>query len=266
MRRPRLVATDIDGTLLRHDFTVSDRTRRALRLARDDGALVTLVTGRPPRWTHDLVEETGVDGPVVCANGALTYDTKKRAILDHKPLSPDVARIIIEALRVELPGVEFAFEMGLTFGRERRWAPLHPPPDEVVVEDGLELARRPLTKLLARHSQADAARLAQVALAAVGSRAEATWSTDSLLEVSGAGVTKASALATLAGRLGIASAETIAFGNMPNDLAMLEWAGVGFAVANAHPDVLSAADAVTASNADDGVALVLEQLFATDAV
>jgi hydroxymethylpyrimidine pyrophosphatase-like HAD family hydrolase len=82
-----------------------------------------------------------------------------------------------------------------------------------------------------------------------------------LIEMSARGVTKASALAVLAEERGIKPDEVVAFGDMPNDLPMLSWAGTSYAVANAHPSVLAAADHVTAANNDDGVAQVLEALF-----
>ncbi|MFN2252316.1 MAG: HAD family hydrolase [Anaerolineae bacterium] len=255
------MATDLDGTLLRPDYSISERTRRALDLARDHGARVVLVTGRPPRWVAPPVADTGLDGPVICANGAITYDPRRGEIVEHRTLVPQTARAIVDALRAELPGVAMAFEQGLTFGRERHWKSARGSPGEVIVDDVLEIASRPLSKLLARHPAADAADLAEVVVRAVGDSAVPTWSTDRMLEMSGAGVTKAAALATLASRLGVAPGEVVAFGDMPNDVAMLQWSGTGYAVANAHPDVLAAADAITASNADDGVALVLEQLF-----
>jgi hydroxymethylpyrimidine pyrophosphatase-like HAD family hydrolase len=261
----RLVATDLDGTLLRPDYSVSEHTRAVLARLVSSGVRVVLVTGRPPRWVFLPIEQTGVHGPVVCANGALTFDPDTRSVLDHRTLDPDSAVSIVLLLRKELPGVQFAFEMGLRFGRERSWVPLDPPPDEIVVDDGLVLARQPLTKLLARHPLADAAQLAAVIVAHMPQRATVTWSTPALVEVSGAGVNKATALDRLVRRIGAEPKQVVAFGDMPNDIEMLRWAGLGVAVANAHPDVIEVADEVTASNADDGVAVFLERLFAHSA-
>ena len=89
----------------------------------------------------------------------------------------------------------------------------------------------------------------------------ATWSVDGLVEISAAGVTKAAALARVCDRLGIDAADVVAFGDMPNDLALLAWAGTSYAVSNAHPSVLAAADHVTASNDEDGVAEALAGIF-----
>jgi hydroxymethylpyrimidine pyrophosphatase-like HAD family hydrolase len=82
-----------------------------------------------------------------------------------------------------------------------------------------------------------------------------------LIEMSAHGVTKASALAALAEGHEIKPADVIAFGDMPNDLPMLRWAGTSYAVANAHAEVLAAVDHVTAANNDDGVARILEDLY-----
>jgi hydroxymethylpyrimidine pyrophosphatase-like HAD family hydrolase len=98
---------------------------------------------------------------------------------------------------------------------------------------------------------------------AVGALATPTWTVDGLMEISGRGVTKGGALAELCGRLGVGSHEVVAFGDMPNDLPMLRWAGTSYAVANAHPDVTAAATHVAPANYDDGVAVVLAGIFAT---
>ena len=96
----------------------------------------------------------------------------------------------------------------------------------------------------------------------VGHLGTTTWSsTFALVEISAVGVTKASTLATLAAELGIGPAEVIAFGDMPNDLPLLEWAGTSYAMANAHPTVLALADHVAPPNDEDGVAAVLTEVF-----
>lgn len=260
--RPRLVATDLDGTLLAPDETVTPRTRRALDRARRSGLPVLLVTGRPPRWMAEPVAETGVPGPVICANGAIVYDPAAGAILQHATLASAVAARLVVGLRAAAPGTTFACEMGLAYGREPGYAPLRLPlPDRVRVGDALDLVAGPVTKLLVRHPGHAVEALATAAEALAGADAEVTWSTPHLVEIHGAGVTKASTLARWCAAAGIHRSEVVAFGDMPNDLAMLRWAGTGVAVANAHPDVLAAADAVTASNADDGVAAYLEALL-----
>jgi hydroxymethylpyrimidine pyrophosphatase-like HAD family hydrolase len=123
---------------------------------------------------------------------------------------------------------------------------------------------QPVSKLLGRREGMGADELLALARAVVGeSVATLTHSSiDGLLEISALGVTKASTLAGLLDDRGLGAADVVAFGDMPNDIELLSWAGLGVAVANAHADVLAVADEITASNNDDGVAVVLERLFA----
>jgi HAD superfamily hydrolase (TIGR01484 family) len=259
----RLVASDLDGTLLRPDETVSDRTRRAVAAARDAGITVVLVTGRPPRSIGRLAERVGVGGIAICANGAVVWDLDQGTMLDYSPMAAELAARLVHDLRQAIPGVLFAVELEREFGREGGWGDgLRPAPPEALEADALELITGPVTKLLARHPTLPFEEVAERARRAIGDDAVATWAGLRLVEISAAGVTKASALERLCRRLGIAASEVVAVGDMDNDLAMLEWAGTAVAVANATQDVLDAADEVTAANTDDGVALLLERILA----
>jgi Cof subfamily protein (haloacid dehalogenase superfamily) len=261
----RLVATDLDGTLVRSDGrTISDRTRDALAAAEAAGLMVVLVTGRPPRWMNEVAETTGHTGLAICANGALLYDLHTEAVVDSHLLSPQVLQSVVDVLRAEIPDLRFGVEYGMTFAHEPEyrhgWAIGTPQTRVGPVDTIIDQAA---AKLLARHPTLEPDELLRRAAAVLGENATVTHSSDyGLLEISASGVTKASALAELAGRHGVAAAEVIAFGDMPNDLAMLAWAGRSVAVANAHPKVLAAADEVTGSNDDDGVAQVVERLVA----
>jgi Cof subfamily protein (haloacid dehalogenase superfamily) len=261
----RLVASDLDGTLLRPDETVSERTRRAVAAARDAGITVVLVSGRPPRTMGPLAERVGVGGIAICANGAVVWDLDSGTMVDSSPLAAEVATRLVHALRQAVPGALFAVELEDGFGREPGWSDaLQPVRPDVLEADALELITGPVTKLLVRHPELDFAEVAERARRAVGDDAVATWAGLRMVEISAAGVTKAFALERLCRRLGIAAAEVVAVGDMPNDLAMLAWAGTGVAVANATPEVLEAADEVTAANTDDGVALLLERILAVN--
>jgi len=234
--RPRLVATDLDGTLVRSDGTVSPRTTAAIARIEAAGVPFVMVTGRPPRWMEGIAEATGHRGLAVCANGALVYDLHAARVVRTDLLSGEAALGVVDALRRELPGITFAVER-------------HELAGDVI-------------KLLARHEKLTADELLASARGAVGDAATLTHSSaEGLLEISAAGVSKASGLASLAAEFGVEAADVIAFGDMPNDLPMLAWAGRAVAVANAHPEVLAAADEVTASNDDDGVAQVLDLDF-----
>lgn len=260
MSRVRLVATDLDGTLVRTDGTVSARSRAAVRRAQDAGVHVVAVTGRPPRWMSEIAGVFG-SGLAVCANGAFVVDLETGDVVRSFPMEAQVAAEVARALRAVVPDAAFAVERGQRFTHEPAYSPRWPTPGDAVVRDLEQLLEGPVNKLLARADHLGADEFLDLAHGAVASLATVTHSSsDGLVEISAAGVTKASTLAILCDELGIDPAETVAFGDMPNDLPMLAWSGRGIAVANAHPTVLAAADQVTASNDDDGVALVLERL------
>jgi hydroxymethylpyrimidine pyrophosphatase-like HAD family hydrolase len=233
-----------------------------LRRAADTGATVVVVTGRPPRWLAPVAVDTGHVGLAVCANGAYVYDLSADEIVEEHLLTADVARSCVRRLRLALPDLSFAVERGAGFGYEPGYRPRWAVPDEAVVADVDALLGDPVGKLLARHEALTADELLALASEVVGDVVTLTHSSrEGLLEISAAGVSKATTLATLCAERGLDSGDVVAFGDMPNDLPMLAWAGWSVAVATAHPDVLAAVDEVTRSNDEDGVAVVLERLY-----
>jgi Cof subfamily protein (haloacid dehalogenase superfamily) len=261
----RMVATDLDGTVIRSDGTISARTRAALGTADGAGAVILLVTGRPPRWLRGIAEQTGHRGLAICANGALVFDLATETVIGSHPLPVETLQHLVEVLREAIPGIAFAVErVDDGFHHEPAYHPRWDSDQSLITAEIDSLLEVPASKLLARHNSFGADDLLAAARVAVGDETVATLthsSADGLLEISAAGVSKASALTDYAAEHGIAASEVIAFGDMPNDLPMLAWAGHSVAVANAHPEVLEAADEVTASNDDDGVAAVLEREF-----
>lgn len=264
--RPRLIATDLDGTLLRDDKTVSARTVAALAAAEAAGLAVVFVTGRPARWMGGIAAHVQGHGTVICANGAAVVDLHRGRELEVRPLVVADALAVVGVLRAVAPGTAFAVEHAGGFGREPEY-PLYrgpgqiAPVEELLAEDA-ERAGDPLLKLLAYHPSRGADEFLGAARAGAGAYGEFTRSTSSaLLEVSGRGVSKASTLARYCAAREIAAAEVVAFGDMPNDIEMLTWAGTSYAMANAHPEVLAATTRRTAANEDDGVAAVIEQLL-----
>ncbi len=260
---PRLVASDLDGTLLRDDKTISNRTCHMLRRLNDLGIAFVPVTGRPPRTLGEVMDVLSYRGTVICQNGALVLDHGRDEILRHAAIPAGAASAFVRVMRERAPGIAFGCEMGRAFGCEPGYEQLRPyaRSAEPWRADALDLCAAPLTKLLAAHPTLPLADLYALAHEVAGDTLTCTHSGLAFVEISAAGVDKASGLRWLCARLGIDPRTVVAFGDMPNDLAMLCWAGRGIAVANAHPDVLAGADAATLSNNEDGVAVALESLL-----
>jgi HAD superfamily hydrolase (TIGR01484 family) len=265
---PRLVATDLDGTLLRDDGTIDARTDAALRAVRARGVEVVVCTARPVRWMRDLAGEGTIGSTAVCANGAVLWDLPGKALLRSFPVASQKAREVVLRLRGIVGAGAWAVESVDSFAHEPGYRTRWPVPDDTVVDDIDVLLAQPPVKLLLRPDhEAGAARFAARAREAVADLVEVTYSdsTATLLEMSAAGVSKGSGLAALCDERGIDAADVIAFGDMPNDLSMLAWAGRSYAMGNAHPEVAEAADEMTLSNERNGVAAVLERLLAQEA-
>ena len=264
MNAPRVVATDLDGTIVRSDGSISLRTRRVLEAAEAAGAMVVIVTGRPPRWLRGIADATGHHGLAICANGAIVWDLHTETVVSSYPITTTTVQDIVATLRSEIPDLAFAVEsVGSGFGHEPTYRPRWASDDQTIVAELEALLSQPVAKLLARHEGLSADELLARARRVVGEEIAALThsSRDGLLEISAAGVTKASTLMTVCAEHGRRSEQAVAFGDMPNDLPMLAWAGHSVAVGNAHPEVLAAVDEVTGRNDDDGVAQVLERWF-----
>jgi Cof subfamily protein (haloacid dehalogenase superfamily) len=260
---PRIVASDLDGTLVRSDGTISDRSVDALGLVEEAGSTVVFVTGRPPRWMPPIAEATGHRGLAICANGALVYDMHSEKVVESFLLDTAVLAEVVDRLRADVPDVAFAVEHLDGMLREDHYVTMWDRTSPYVrVCEAAELCAAPAAKLLVRLDGGTAEPLLAHATEVLGDLVEITHSTHGgLLEISATGVTKATTLARLAEEAGVDAAEVVAFGDMPNDLPMLAWAGTPYAVANAHPLVLDAVTRHTASNDEDGVAQVLEALY-----
>jgi HAD superfamily hydrolase (TIGR01484 family) len=260
--RPRLVATDLDGTLLRSDGTVSDWTVEVLRAVERAGVQIVVVTARPPHWMHELLDVIGEHGLAICANGAFVYDVVGRRVVREHPLSREAVAEIARDLREALPGIAFAVESRDGPGREPEFAERHPvPPGSPVA--ALEQLMDPLPgKLLARHEDFEPEEFIAAVTEVIGGRAVVAHSgAGGLAEISAVGVTKAAALTDWCVEHAVDAGEVWAFGDMPNDVPMLTWAGRSYAVANAHPHAVAAATHRCGSNDDDGVASVLADTF-----
>ncbi len=263
--RVRLVATDLDGTLLRDDGAISARTVDAIRLVQEAGVVVVLVTARNWRSVIGIGEKAGVTGLAICSNGAVVYDLARGQV--HRAAAADgVALRRFLAACEEVGGCCFGWETAegafrtpayhelaqMDTGFVRRYL------DAIEVRAQLD-DQHEVTKLVVRHATLGV----QDLLAALLSHADGvslTVSGGRFVEVGPAGVSKATALAALCGDLGIDASEVVAVGDHHNDLPILQWAGRGVAMGNSQPSVLAAAPEHTASNEKDGLALVLEGL------
>jgi HAD superfamily hydrolase (TIGR01484 family) len=206
----RLVATDLDGTLLRSDGTVAERTARAIAACEDAGILVLMVTGRPPRWMAAVRSVLGPHGIAVCQNGAVVYDLAADEVVRSSALVPEVAAQVVEALRARIPGARFAVEQAAGFGHEPGY-PLRGARADAREAPLAELLTAPSTKIMLRSEGADPDELLAAVRDAVGPIATATRASPTpLIEISAAGVSKAVAVEELAAGWGITAAEAVA--------------------------------------------------------
>ncbi|MFD6528524.1 HAD family hydrolase [Streptomyces sp. NPDC060184] len=261
----KLVATDLDGTLLRDDHTVSVRTREALAAATEAGAAHIVVTGRAVPWTRQILDDLGYDGLAVCGQGAQVYHAGEHKLLTSLTLDRQLAGLALSKIEAEVgPLLLAASRDGLDgevlVGPGYR---AHEGPLPVVhVEDVNEMWAAPLTKVYLQHPELDDDQLTAAARAVVGSLVNIVMAGPGVVEILPLGLSKATGLSLAARRLGVKAADTIAFGDMPNDIPMFGWVRHGVAMANAHDELKAVAHEITASNVDDGIAVVLEELLA----
>ncbi|GAA4608939.1 Cof-type HAD-IIB family hydrolase [Actinoallomurus liliacearum] len=261
---PRLIATDLDGTLLGAGGAVSTRNAVALRRAAGAGATVVLVTGRSQPRLRDVYSQLGARYLAICANGGVVYDPVEERVLACRPIAPDDVHQVRLRLRERVSEVVFAahVECGGRVLYEPGWPGYREGGDGRSPAGPPDLAGGPVVKLQARAPGHEPEPFTALVAETVGDLVEVTrQGYRGLLEMSRRGVTKGSALATVADELGISAEDVLAFGDMPNDVPMMRWAGRSVAVANAHPEVRAAAEEVTLANVQDGVGVYLERLL-----
>ncbi|MCQ4199387.1 Cof-type HAD-IIB family hydrolase [Streptomyces coelicoflavus] len=260
----RLIATDLDGTLLRGDDTVSQRTRDALAAATAAGAAHIVVTGRAVPWTRHILDDLGYDGLAVCGQGAQVYHAGEHRLLTSVTLDRQLAGVALAKIEAETGPLYLAASRdgldgdvlvgpGYEVGGDLPALPL---------TDASDLWSAPLNKIYIQHPTLSDDELAEVARQAAGGFVTVTMAGAGVVELLPLGLSKATGLSLAARRLGLKAADTIAFGDMPNDVPMFGWADRGVAMANAHEELKAVADEVTSSNDEDGIAVVLERLSA----
>ncbi|MGW0615401.1 Cof-type HAD-IIB family hydrolase [Streptomyces sp. NPDC002788] len=257
-----MIVSDLDGTLLNSAGGISVRTRAAVQAVQKAGHTFVMASARPVRDVQPIAEALGHMAVAVCSNGAISYDYARETVVTHHPMTQAVAAEVIAVLRRQLPGVrlgcerwpdlllEDGFDLDPVFSREARWVRS--------LEE--ELDEHGVGKLIVQ-TEGSAHDYHLVVASALDGRCTVTVSTPAFCEITRSSVTKAATLDLLSVQLGMSAEQAVAFGDMPNDLPMLRWAGWSVAMSNAHPDVLAAADEITLSNNEDGVARWLERLL-----
>lgn len=261
----RLVATDIDGTIVPHGGTVSAATKTAFAQCAARGVDVVLVTGRPKRWLPDIFAQLDFTGSAICSNGAVVVHGPELTVVEHQPLPDAHLQQLHQAVTQLWPAAWVAVETLSGMVCAQVPPPNHDVPDDeaptVVADVAAVLAQPDVLKVLVRVPGHDPDHAMSMLAPLVVDVAEVTHSNphDNLLEIAPVGVTKASTLARYCARAGVAQADVVAFGDMPNDVPMLAWAGTGFAMLAGHAAAVAAADQVAPACVDDGVARIIQQ-------
>ena len=264
-KRPKLIGTDLDGTIVANYGFISERTKIAFTAANAAGIHIYFVTGRPIRWMTEIKENFNF-GLGICGNGAMLYDFLNEKILEEWLFSVEAQLETVKRLRKVIPPVTFAVEVNQQFAREKKYVPRWDiGADNVGVEQIEEVITAPALKILARCQNSEFSSDEMLALASKELAGIATVthsnSTDSLLEISADGVSKGATLAKMASRHGLTADDCVTFGDNPNDFSMLTWASRSWAMADGHPDLMQHAKYQTDAHQEDGVAKVIERLL-----
>ena len=262
----RLIATDLDDTLLDANSALTARSREALRAAMAAGCGVTIVSGRMPEATLPLAEQIGVNAPMVLYNGAMVYDHRDKSTLFARRIPFDLALALVR--RIEAMGLYVQLYPGMgyycdelrpqteAYARQIRVAaiPAHMPMSRWLEENPCDLQ-----KLLIIDTPEGTAKARAALTEAFPSGVTCVKSKPHYLEIAAKGVSKGQALSALAARLRIGPDEVMAFGDGENDVPMLAFAGAGWAMANGCAAARACAAHIAPPNTEDGVAQVVER-------
>ncbi|MEM7273829.1 MAG: Cof-type HAD-IIB family hydrolase [Actinomycetota bacterium] len=265
----RMIATDIDGTMIRSDGSLAPRVKRALHDAVDAGIHVVPATGRPVIVAEDVIAAAELPSYWVFANGAITRHLGRDELIRGFWIDRELTGRLIALIRRRLPaaGVAVEFETTVAFehGFERvvPVVPGVPATDDVLgtLADGAPEHRR-IQKVLVFDLSVDIDELFREVSEVVEDTAVVSYSGLPFVELAASQVTKATALELLVADLGLTAAEVASFGDNHNDVSMLTWSGRSYAMANATDDAKEAAGEVIATNDEDGLAIKVEELLA----
>ena len=263
----KLIALDMDGTLLNPEGKLTARTVKALKDARAHGAIVTLSSGRMPCALRPFVKELGIDAPLICYNGALVVDSRTEETLSSTPLSIELAREIARVCEENDLHIRAYRGEAVVCAEHGKFAQDYL--DFLKGTGRLETTGAPLSqcldfetpKMLAIDAPARIAALLPRLKERFEGRVRVATSQPRFIEFVNPHAGKAAALSQLSRMMGVEQAETAAFGDGLNDMDMIAWAGTGYVMANGAAEMLKAADVIVPSNAEDGVAQTVEALI-----
>ena len=264
-KRPKLIGTDLDGTIVAHYGEISDRTIKVFRRAHDMGIEIFFVTGRPPRWMPEIKAAFGF-GNAICANGAMLYDLMNERVLEEWLMPVAEQFEVVKRLRENIPNISFAVEYDDEFHHEEKYVPRWDIGVDLNPIDKIEdKILQPAFKMLARCSNYEMTsdQMLETAHRVAGEIATITHSngSEALLEISAIGVSKGETLAKMAARVGLTATDCVTFGDNPNDFSMLQWAARSWAMGNGHPDGPKHAKFVADPHNNEGVAIIIERLL-----
>lgn len=258
----RLVAIDLDGTLLNDSKQVSDQTAEALCCLPARGVKVVIASARPPRSVRHVYHSLGLDTWQINYNGAMIWDEPARRVVFHQPMECAMVRLLIDRARSLFPDVLVSCEVQDRWLTDR-FDPNHTTetarlfrPDQIA---GIaELCAEPVTKLLL---QGHADSISQLSTILVQSNAPISIvrTEPNLLQITDSTVSKAAALRRVAEHYAVPMDQVMAIGDAINDVPMLNAAGVAVAMDNAVNEVKSIADWIAPSNNDHGVHAALKR-------
>lgn len=260
----KLVATDLDDTLLRDDLTLSERVVEAIRLAKEQGVYVTFATGRMPASARPYAEQLGLDVPIITYNGAMIQEAISRKILYRKVIPVELAREVISYLLGEGAHLHMYREDQVFVQKMNDWSEAYGQKTRVTVEEAdlleiLEQEKEGVEKIIAFVQPEEMESWREKLQEKFPDMLHFTSSKPYFLEMNHPEVNKGNTLLTFAKGLGIKQEEVLAIGDSLNDIEMIRCAGFGVAMDNARQEVKDAANAVTASNEEDGVAKAIEE-------
>lgn len=268
----KLIASDLDGTLIGPDNRFRPRTLQALHAAADAGIQVVFVTGRPLRWMSSVLDQLGEEwngenSHVFCSNGAVTYDIARGEVVDQRTVDASTILRIHSTLVEAFPAAHFIAETLETVYMQGDLEPHEHDAASTIITGSLQeilpADAQVVKYLIFNPGQTPAVFLEQVQ-AIVGDSVSATRSApyQPLVEIARYGLNKGDVLADFAANLGISPQEVAAFGDMPNDFEMLDWAGHGYVMDSGLPELKERVGRVCPAFEEDGVAQVIEGLLA----